>query len=80
MIPDVEVISGKVTAFTNLRLKPSTNELMTVTVTASAMRDTESALLDVKRKSAAVIDGVSAQTLRGLAMATQQLQSRVCLG
>ena len=64
VIPDVEVISGKVTAFTNLRLKPSTNELMTVTVTASAMRDTESALLDVKRKSAAVIDGVSAQNFK----------------
>ena len=64
VIPDVEVISGKVTAFTNLRLKPSTNELMTVTVTASAMRNTESALLDVKRKSAAVIDGVSAQNFK----------------
>jgi TonB-dependent receptor len=64
VIPDVEVISGKVTAFTNLRLKPSTNELMTVTVTASAMRNTESALLDVKRKSATVMDGVSAQNFK----------------
>ena len=50
IIPDVEVIAGEVTAFENIRLKPTSNELMTVTVTASAMRNTESALLDVKRE------------------------------
>jgi len=64
VIPDVEVVSGEVVAFENLRLKPSTNELMTVTVTASAMRNTESALLDVKRKSATVMDGISAQNFK----------------
>ena len=64
VIPEVEVIAGKVTVFKNLRLKPSTNELMTVTVTASAMRNTESALLDVKRKSATVMDGVSAENFK----------------
>lgn len=64
VIPDVVVESGEVTAFENLRLKPSTNELMTVTVTASAMRNTESALLDVKRKSATVMDGISAQNFK----------------
>ena len=37
---------------------PSTNELMTVTVTVPAMRNTESALLDVKKKSATVMDGI----------------------
>ncbi len=51
IIPDVEVIAGEVTAFENIRLKPASNELMTVTVTASAMRNTESALLDVKRRA-----------------------------
>mgnify|MGYP000542284428 FL=1 len=64
VIPDVEVVAGEVVAFENLRLKPSTNELMTVTVTASAMRNTESALLDVKRKSATVMDGISAQNFK----------------
>ena len=64
IIPDVEVIAGEVVAFENLRLKPSTNELMTVTVTASAMRNTESALLDVKKKSAIVMDGISAQNFK----------------
>ena len=63
-ISDVKVEAGKVTAFENLRLKPSTNELMTVTVTASAMRNTESALLDVKKKSATVMDGISAQNFK----------------
>ncbi|MGD2003629.1 MAG: TonB-dependent receptor [Flavobacteriales bacterium] len=64
VIPDVTVEAGKVVAFENLRLKPSTNELMTVTVTASAMRNTESALLDVKKKSATVMDGISAQNFK----------------
>lgn len=63
-ISDVKVEAGKVTAFENLRLMPSTNELMTVTVTASAMRNTESALLDVKKKSATVMDGISAQNFK----------------
>ena len=63
-ISDVKVEAGKVTAFENLRLKPSTNELMTVTVTASAMRNTESALLNVKKKSATVMDGISAQNFK----------------
>ncbi|MGA0246527.1 MAG: TonB-dependent receptor domain-containing protein [Schleiferiaceae bacterium] len=64
IIPDVEVIAGEVTAFENIRLKPASNELMTVTVTASAMRNTESALLDVKKKSAIVMDGISAQNFK----------------
>ena len=64
IIPDVEVIAGEVTAFENIRLKPASNELMTVTVTASAMRNTESALLDVKKKSAFVMDGISAQNFK----------------
>ncbi len=64
VIPDVTVEAGKVVAFENLRLQPSTNELMTVTVTASAMRNTESALLDVKKKSATVMDGISAQNFK----------------
>ena len=63
-ISNVKVEAGKVTAFENLRLMPSTNELMTVTVTASAMRNTESALLDVKKKSATVMDGISAQNFK----------------
>ena len=63
-ISDLKVEAGKVTAFENLRLMPSTNELMTVTVTASAMRNTESALLDVKKKSATVMDGISAQNFK----------------
>ena len=64
IIPDVKVVAGEVVAFENLRLKPTTNELMTVTVTASAMRNTESALLDVKKKSATVMDGISAQNFK----------------
>lgn len=63
-ISGVKVEAGKVTVFENLRLMPSTNELMTVTVTASAMRNTESALLDVKKKSATVMDGISAQNFK----------------
>ena len=63
-IPGVVVKDGEVTAFENLRMLSSTNELMTVTVTASAMRNTESALLDVKKKSATVMDGISSQNFK----------------
>ncbi len=63
-ISGVKVEAGRVTVFENLRLMPSTHELMTVTVTASAMRNTESALLDVKKKSATVMDGISAQNFK----------------
>ena len=63
-VSEISVEAGKVTAFENLRLKPTTNELMTVTVTASAMRNTESAILDIKKKSATVMDGISAQNFK----------------
>ncbi len=64
VIPNVEVKSGQVTAFENIRLTPATNELATVTVTASALRNTESALMDIKKKSVTVMDGISAQNFR----------------
>lgn len=59
-ITDVEIKPGEVTVLDNIKLKPASSELAEVTVTAEALKNTEEALLTVKRKSANVLDGISA--------------------
>jgi hypothetical protein len=63
-INDLEVKAGEVTLLDNLRLKESVIELQEVTITAKVVRNTETALLTMKRKSANVIDGISASSFR----------------
>lgn len=63
-VTGIVVNAGEVTVVDNIRLKPLSNELEGVTVTAEAIRNTETALLTVKRKSANVMDGISAQNFR----------------
>lgn len=63
-ISDVRVTEGKVTLFDNLALKEVSTEIEGVTITANAVRNTETALLTIKRKSANLIDGISATNLR----------------
>lgn len=63
-ITDVEVKAGEVTVIDIIRLKPASSELQTVTVTADAIKNTEAALLTIKKKSANVLDGLSAQSFR----------------
>ncbi len=63
-ITGVEVKAGEVTIIDVIQLKPATNELAAVTITAEAVRNTEEALITAKRKSANVIDGISASKLR----------------
>lgn len=64
LITGVEVVPGEVTVIGNIRLKPASNELDAVTITAEAVRNTEAALITVKRKSANVIDGISSAKLQ----------------
>ncbi|MBE0646524.1 MAG: TonB-dependent receptor [Bacteroidales bacterium] len=64
LIKDLEVKSGEVTLLDNLRLKESSIELNEVTITAKVVRNTETALLMMKMKSANVIDGISAANFR----------------
>lgn len=63
-IGDVKVTSGKATLFENLRLKEASISLSEVTIVAQQVRSSENALLTIKRKSANVMDGISAVNLR----------------
>lgn len=63
-VSGVEVKAGEVTLLENLRLKEVTLELTGVTVTAQVVRNTETALLTIKKKSANVIDGISSVSFR----------------
>ena len=59
LIRDLKVEAGEVTLLDNLRLKESSIELAEVTITAKVVRNTETALLSMKMRSANVIDGIS---------------------
>jgi hypothetical protein len=64
VITDVVVTSGEVTVVDPVTLKPASNELAEVVVTSEAVRNSEAAIVTVKRKSTNLIDGVSAAKLR----------------
>ena len=63
-ITDVEVKTGEVNVIEVIKIQPSSSELGEVTVTASSIRNTEAAMLTVKKKSVNVLDGISAQTFQ----------------
>lgn len=63
-ISGVEVQNGDVTVLDNIQLKEAVEELQEVVVTAEVIRDSESALITVKRKSANLLDGISAAKFR----------------
>ncbi len=60
----VEVKAGQVNILGEISLKEDASELETVTVQASAIRTTESALMSVKRSAPNLLDGISASTFR----------------
>lgn len=59
-ITGVVVKSGEVTLVDNIRLKEDVQTFEAVVITAEAVRNTESALLTVKKKAPILIDGISA--------------------
>lgn len=63
-ITGVQIEAGEVTVIDVIKLEPASSELDAVTITAEAVRNTEAALITAKRKSANVIDGISASKLR----------------
>jgi len=63
-IPEIQVKPDQVSLFDNLQMKETSIELAEVTVTAKVVRNTETALLTMKQKSANVIDGISASNFR----------------
>lgn len=62
LIKSLLVKGGEVTVAPVVRLSDATTELQEVVVMGTQSRDSESALLTVQRKSANLIDGISAQT------------------
>jgi len=63
-ITGVNVTANEVTALGTIRLGVSVEEMKEVVVRAEVIRETETALLTVKRKSSNIIDGISAETFR----------------
>ena len=63
-VTGVEVTAGEVTVFNNLRLLDDVEELKEVVVIADVIRQSESALLTVKKKSINVIDGISSENFK----------------
>ena len=63
-LTEVVVESGKVTVLPDVLLKSEESELETVTVSAAAIRTTESALMSVKRNAPNLLDGISASAFR----------------
>ena len=64
IVSGVEVKDGQTTAMGIIRLKSSAEQLKAVEITAKAVKNTEAALVTMKRKSANVIDGVSAASFK----------------
>ena len=63
-IAGLVVESGKVTVIDQIRMKEDVELLEEVVITAEVIKTTESALLTVKRKSANLIDGISATSFK----------------
>lgn len=63
-ISGLTVEAGDVTVIDQIRLQEDVELLEEVVVTAEVIRQTESALLTVKRKSVNVIDGISSESFR----------------
>jgi len=63
-INGVVVNSNEVTVIDNIRMAEDTKVLEEIVVSAEALKDTESALLTVKKKSVNLIDGISAANFR----------------
>lgn len=63
-ITGVVIKAGEVTVVDPVALKPATSQLAEVVVTSEAVRNSEAAILTVKRKSTNLVDGISAAKLR----------------
>lgn len=60
----VEIKAGGTIVLNDILMAEEASELETVTISASAIRTTESALMSVKRNAANLLDGISASTFR----------------
>ena len=63
-VENVEVSSGQVTTLNNLRMKDADLKLSEVVVTAEAVRSNEIALMNMRKNSNVILDGISAAKMR----------------
>lgn len=63
-IEGVKVTDDEVTLLENIKLEPAGNELTEVVVTAEAIRNSESALIAMKRRSSSIMDGISSAQMK----------------
>lgn len=63
-INGVKVLPGQVNSLDNLKLKQASIDITEVTVSAQMVRNTDNALLTMKKKSANLLDGLSASGLK----------------
>lgn len=64
VIEGVVVRSGEATILDNIRLKEDVQTLEAVVVSSEALRNSETSIMSLKRKSANVMDGISADKFR----------------
>lgn len=62
-ITDIQVEANKVTVVDVVKLMPSSQQLKTYTITAKANRDSETAIMTMKKKSVKMLDGISAKKM-----------------
>jgi len=62
-VEGIEVKPDDVTVLDNIRLAESSMELQQVVITAEQVRNNEVALMSIKKKSAAIMDGISASKM-----------------
>lgn len=63
-VENIEVKPGEVTVLNEIGLQVAKMDISEVTITASAIRNTETALLAMKKKSSNLMDGISALSLK----------------
>lgn len=63
-IEKVKVVDKEATVFNNIRMKESTQNLTEVVIVAKAVRTSETAIMTVKKKSATIMDGISADKMQ----------------
>lgn len=75
-IEGVTVTNGKINVLGTIRLQQASQELEEVVVTASALEDTEAALITKKKKMPNMIDGISAEIIdkSGISKAAEALK------
>lgn len=64
VLKQVNIKAGETTLFDNIRLKESETMLAEVVVTAELIRNSESALMTLKRKSPTLMDGISSANFK----------------